>query len=100
MIWFRLGIVANDDKVRVDHGVLPNYTSDQVYEMLVNAFNALKGQNKQLLTQIMVASLEVMRQESGFEKGFEKLTELMGKDAALGEVTLSEIKKSEGAEGG
>ncbi|MGB3468166.1 MAG: hypothetical protein WBA74_22965 [Cyclobacteriaceae bacterium] len=90
MIWFRLGIIADSKQVRLDHGILDDYTSDQVYDMLVLAFGQMKVQDKNLLTHIMIASLEVMKHEEGFDEGFDQLVTLIRQKSQEQEGTSRE----------
>ncbi|MGB3466252.1 MAG: hypothetical protein WBA74_13320 [Cyclobacteriaceae bacterium] len=63
MIWFRLGIIADDKEVRFDHGVIGNADYDKIYIMLKKAFIELKVKGRQLLTQIHKASSAVIQNE-------------------------------------
>ncbi|MGB3464976.1 MAG: cobalamin biosynthesis protein [Cyclobacteriaceae bacterium] len=68
MIWLRIGIIADEKELRTDCGFNKNYSSDQIHETLVQACQKLKEDNKGLLTALMIATWEVMKDEPGFDK--------------------------------
>lgn len=68
MIWLRIGIIADEKELRTDCGVNKNYSKDQVHDALVQACKKLKEDNRELLIALMIATLEVMKDEPGFDR--------------------------------